>query len=147
MCDGPVKILPGGSGHHQLKREGTSRMSKERTLLRSGPKNTEKLVLYVVILVDEWNIPNPAAVVGDKLTVTGRSLIARIGCQHALETHADTFNRLHRGPARRAQEIETDDPVTVDVRMHGDRARRVGGGGTFDELDLGRLCENELGNS
>ena len=40
-----------------------------------------------------------------------------ISCQHALDRHADCFHRLHRRPARAAEEIETDDAIRVDVRV------------------------------
>ena len=55
--------------------------------------------LYIVILINERDIPDAAAIVRNKLTIARWSLIPRIGCQHALDTHADTFYRLDWRPA------------------------------------------------
>ena len=47
--------------------------------------------------------------------------------QHALNRHADAFDALDGRPACRAEEVETDDAVGVDVGVNGDRASAIVG--------------------
>jgi hypothetical protein len=96
---------------------------------------------YVVILIDKRDISNSAAIVSNKFTVTGRPLVARVGRQHALDTHADAFASLHRGPARRAKKVKAYDAVAVDVWMHRDRSGCIRRGGQLDELDFRRFYD------
>lgn len=96
-----------------------------------------RVKLYIIIVVMEINIPRSPPIIRHKFTITGRPLIARIGRQHALNTHADALDRLHGRPACRAEEIETYYAVAVDVWVDGDRTGVVGGGWAFDELDFG----------
>jgi hypothetical protein len=56
----------------------------------------------------------------DKLLVSWRAFILRISRQHALDAHADALDILDRTPALGPEEIEADDSVAVDVRVHGD---------------------------
>jgi hypothetical protein len=97
---------------------------------------------YVVILVDKRDISNTAAIVSDKFTVTGRSLVARVGRQHALDTHADAFVKSARGPSpnelRRSRRY---DAVAVDVWMHRDRSGCITRGGQLNELDFRRFYD------
>lgn len=73
-----------------------------------------------IILVDKPNIPRPRCVPSDKLLIARWPLIFGVTGQHALETHAYRLDVLDRRPALRAEQIETDDAVGVDVRMDGD---------------------------
>lgn len=57
-----------------------------------------------------------------------------------MDTHADAFNRLHRRPAGRAEEVEADDAVAIDVGVHGDGPWGIGCTGEFDKLDFWWFC-------
>lgn len=102
-------------------------------------KRINKMLSDVIIIILEMNIPWPAPIRHDKILVPGRSFIACIRRQHTLDTNTDAFDRLHGRPARRTKQVQTDNPVAVDVRVDGDRARGFGGccGGQVDKLDFG----------
>lgn len=80
----------------------------------------------VIIIILKMDIPWPAPIRHDKILVPWRSFIACIRRQHTLDTNTDALDRLHRRPARRTKQVQTDNPVAVDVRVHGDRARGFG---------------------
>jgi hypothetical protein len=81
----------------------------------------------IIIIVHKRDVTDPTPIVIHKLAVAGGSLILRVGGQHALQGHTHALDRLHGRPAGRGQKVEADDPVAVDVRVHGDRTRCVGG--------------------
>lgn len=68
------------------------------------------------------DIPRPLRVQPHKVVVPGRPLVLRVARQHALQAHAHALDVLHGRPAGRAEQIETDDAVAVDVRVDGDFA-------------------------
>lgn len=82
--------------------------------------------LDIIILVYERDISNSTSIEGHKFTIAGWAFVTGISCKHALQTHANAFHCLDRGPSARAQEIETYDAVAVDMRVHGDRTGCVG---------------------
>lgn len=92
--------------------------------------------LYIVVLVDKVDVADATAVGGDEFLVTGGSFVAGIGGQHALQTHANALDVLHGRPTGRAEEIEADNAVAIDVGVDGNRAGCTGRGVAFDELDL-----------
>lgn len=55
--------------------------------------------LYVVVLVDEIDIPNTPAVVRYKVLITRRAFVLVICSQHTLDAHADALGSLHGRPA------------------------------------------------
>lgn len=97
----------------------------------------------IVIVILEVNIPRPTAIRSNEIAVPRRPLVARVRRQHTLNTHADALDRLHGRPSSRAEQVQADNPVAVDVRVDGDWAPGVRGCccccccGQFDELDLG----------
>lgn len=90
-------------------------------------------------MVMEANVPRPSPIRLDKLAIIRGSFILRIRRQHALDAHTDAFDGLDGRPARRAEEVETDDPIAVDVWMDGDGTGGIGkvGGRESHELDFG----------
>lgn len=108
------------------------RLAKPRISFRKLPSDTASPHLTLpcplsytsasnrVILVDKPNIPRPLCVPSDELFIARWALIFGITGQHALETHAYRLDVLDRRPALRAEQIETDDAIGVDVRMNGD---------------------------
>lgn len=75
------------------------------------------------ILIHEPNVPRPLCVPPDKLLIARRPLVFRITGQHALEAHTDRLHILDGRPALRAEQVETDDAVGVDVRVNGNGAK------------------------
>ncbi len=59
-----------------------------------------------------------------KLLIALGSLIPGVARQHALDAHTHALDALHRGPARRAEEVEADDSIAVYVRVDGDGPAR-----------------------
>lgn len=55
--------------------------------------------LYIVIFIDEVDVTDATAVGGNEFLIAGGSFITGIGCQHALQTHANALDVLHGGPA------------------------------------------------
>jgi hypothetical protein len=102
------------------------------------------LLLDIVVVIKEVDVPYSPSVVADKLSVALRTLISGIRRQHALYTHADTLHRLHRRPARGTEQVEANDAVAVDMGVHWNRSRSVRRGGKFDELNLRRLWKLKM---
>jgi hypothetical protein len=75
---------------------------------------------HVVIVVIELDILRPKPISADKFLISLGSFVLRVPRQHALQAHADALDILHRRPPLLAEQVETDDPVRVDVRMHRD---------------------------
>lgn len=67
--------------------------------------------LHFIVVVVEINVLWSQAVAPDELLVSGRTLVLRVTCQHALQRHANAFNILNWTPALLAQEVEADDAV------------------------------------
>jgi len=72
--------------------------------------------------------PPPAPAIGPahahalaELLIAFRPRVFGVPRQHALDAHADALDALHRRPARRTQEVETYNPIAVDVRVDRDR--------------------------
>lgn len=97
--------------------------------------------LNVIVFIDKRDVSDSASVVCNEFAVTRWALIPGVGCEHALETHADAFNSLDWGPAGRAEKIKADNSITIDVWMHWDRAGGTGGNGEVHELHFGGLCD------
>ena len=72
------------------------------------------------ILVDKSNVPRPLRVPPDKLLIARWPLVLGIPSQHALKAHAYRLHILNGRPALRAEQVEADDTVGIDVRMDGD---------------------------
>jgi hypothetical protein len=87
-------------------------------------------------------IPRPLRVQPHKILVPRGPLVLRVARQHALQAHAYALDVLHGRPAGRAEEVETDDAVAVDVGVDGDFADEGGGvwgrGGGGGEVGGGR---------
>ncbi len=83
-----------------------------------GPSNRR-------ILIHETDVSGSLRVPPHKILVPWRPLILGVSCQHALDTHAHTCDILHRAPSLRAEQVQADDAVGVDVWVDGDGA--VGG--------------------
>lgn len=73
-------------------------------------------------MINKTNIPRPLGITPHKLLIPLRPLVLRVPRQHALDTHADALDVLHRAPPRRAEQVEADDAVGVDVRVDRDGA-------------------------
>lgn len=89
--------------------------------------------LYGIIVVDKPDVSqSPAAEATesthapDELSVALRTLVLGVSCQHALDRHTDALDTLHWRPARRAEQVEADYAVRVDVWV--DRYGTCGGG-------------------
>ena len=80
-------------------------------------------------MIHKTDIPRALRITPHKRLIALRSLILRVPCQHALDTHAHALNILHRAPARVAEEVEADDAIRVDVRVDGNVADEGGGFG------------------
>lgn len=94
------------------------------------------------IVVDEPDIPDSPSArhTPTKVLVTRRSLVLGVPGQHALDAHAHAFHALHRRPAVRAEEIQTDDAVGVDVGMDRHRPCRLSGDGWGADRNVGLRC-------
>lgn len=88
------------------------------------------------ILIDKSNVPWPLRISSDKLLIARRPLIFCITGQHALEAHAYRLHILDGRPALRAEQVETDDAVGVDVRVDGDGTEGLR---EVDERNFGRF--------
>jgi len=55
-----------------------------------------------------------------EIGVINRPLILCVPCQHALQADAHALNIMHRTPRLPIQQIQTNDAVRIDVRVHGD---------------------------
>lgn len=69
-------------------------------------------------MVVEIDVSGPQSVALDEFIVAWRPLILCVASQHALKTHADALNILHRTPALLAEQIKAYNAVRVDVRMY-----------------------------
>jgi hypothetical protein len=94
----------------------------------------EYLVLYSVVMVIELHVPRAQPVAPNKLFISGRALVLCIASEHALDTHADALYILNRTPTLSTEEIQADEAIRIDMRMHGNRSI-----GKLDESDLGRF--------
>lgn len=74
-------------------------------------------------------IPRPLRVQPHEILVPRGALVLRVARQHALQAHAHALDVLHGRPAGRAEQVEADDAVAVDVRVDGDFADEGRGGG------------------
>lgn len=113
--------------------------SKTAYTLRHQPAPSSNIIIIIL----KVNIPRPTAIRNHEIAVPRRPLVARIRRQHTLDTHADALDRLHGRPPGRAEQVQADNSVAVDVRVDGDWAPGVRGCcccccccGEFDELDL-----------
>jgi hypothetical protein len=96
-------------------------------------------ILYSVVMVIELHVPWAQPVAPYKLFVPGRALVLCISSEHALDTHADALHVLNWTPTLSTEEIQADDAICIDMRMHGNWSI-----GKFDESDLGRFYEKPL---
>jgi len=71
-----------------------------------------------------------------KVLIPRRPLVLGIARQHALQTDAHALDVMYRAPSLAIEQVETDDAVGVDVRVHGDWVCCV-----FDEDDFRCLCD------
>ena len=72
-------------------------------------------------MVVKVDVTGPLAVGSDKVGIARRPLILCIAGQHALQTHADTLDVLNRAPALRPEQVEANNAIGVDMRVHRDR--------------------------
>ena len=103
---------------HAKDAEITGRLPHFVPITKSG-------LLHRVVFVNKANVPWSLPVPPHKFFISRRPFILRIARQHALQTHANTFNILYRRPACRAKKIETYNSIGVDVRMYWYLARRI----------------------
>jgi hypothetical protein len=96
----------------------------------------KSLILYSVVMVIELHVPRAQPVAPNKLFVPGRTLVLCIASQHALDTHADALYVLNRAPTLSTKEIQADEAIRVDMRMHGNWSI-----GKLDESDFGRFYD------
>ena len=80
------------------------------------------------IVIDEPNIPDspspaPHSHTATEVLISLGPLVPLVTCQHALDAHADALDGLDGGPALGPEQVETDDPIRVDVWVDWDRAR------------------------
>jgi hypothetical protein len=90
-------------------------------------------------MIIELHVPRAQAVASDELFVPGRALVLCITSEHALDTHADALYVLNRAPTLSTKEIQADETIRVDMRMH-----RNWSIGKLDESDLGRFYDRLL---
>ena len=96
---------------------------------------TPSIPSHRIILIVKPYIPRPLRVPPHKVLVTRRPLVLTVPRQHALDAHAHALDVLHGAPAGAAEQVEADDAVGVDVRVHGDFAV-----GERDEGYFGGFC-------
>jgi hypothetical protein len=98
---------------------------------------TRRLRLHRVVVKVKVDVPRPLPVAAHKVLVARRALVLVIAGEHALQAHAHALNVMHGRPALAVEQVEADDAIAVDVRVHGD-GRDVGRVG--DEPDFGGFC-------
>lgn len=54
-----------------------------------------------------------------EIFIARRSFVLGVSRQHALDAHADALDILHGAPALRAQQVEADDAVGVNMGVDG----------------------------
>lgn len=118
---------------------------KQRSLKstkRNHRRETSRCIrskLNGVVVVVKLNVPGPLPVPADELLVARRAFVLGVARQHALQAHAHALDVLDGAPPLLAEEVEADDAVGVDVRVHRDGS--VGG---LDKGYLGGLCAEWL---
>lgn len=90
-------------------------------------------------MVVEFNVFRPCFVGADEIGVAFGAVVLGVARKHALDAHTHALDILYGTPTRAAQEIQADDAVGVDVRMHGYRAALL-----LNEDNLGGFCGGEL---
>lgn len=119
--------------HKQRSLRSTKEDQKTpKTTKVPGASNEE---LNGIVVVVELNIPRPLPVGAYKFLIAGGPLVLGVSRQHALQAHTHALDVLDGAPALLAEEVEADDAVGVDVRVHRDGS--VGG---LDEGHLGGFC-------
>jgi len=93
----------------------------------------------------EINISRPPIITPHKLCIIRRSLIFTIPRQHALQANTHALHIVHRTPRLLVQQVQTNDPVRVDVRVHRDVMGGITHEDHFRRLDWvgGREAEGE----
>jgi len=76
-------------------------------------------LLDSVVVEEEVDISRPKLVRLHKDMVARRPLVLVVARQHALQAHADALDIVHGTPALTVQQVEADDAVRVDMRVHG----------------------------
>lgn len=71
-------------------------------------------------MIIKIDIPRSPPIIRHERLVALGSLVLGIARQHALQGHAYALYVLDGAPALLAEEVEADDAVGVDVRVHGD---------------------------
>lgn len=110
-----------GSWYRKLISLGLWRLERTNSLSPGGPVTT---LVSLICLTYPYQTEK-----GLKLT-----LRLRIARQHALYTDTHALDIMHRTPALRIQQVQTYNPVAVDVRVHRDGAVRG-----REEDDFGRF--------
>lgn len=82
-------------------------------------------------MIVKINVLRPQLIGTDKVLVTRRPLVLCVSRQHALDRHADALDVLYGTPALVSEQVQANDAVAVDVRVHGYRA-------------VGRLVEGDF---
>ena len=86
----------------------------------------------------EIDVPRPLPIVPTEILVPFRPLVPRVARQYALQAHAHALDALHGAPAGFVEQIQADDAIAVDVRMHGNAGSgQVFAGHDGDEHDFG----------
>ncbi len=87
-------------------------------------------------MVIELHVPGTQPVAPDELFVPRWTLVLRVARKHALNTHANALYVLDWTPTLSTEEIQADEAIRVDMRMHGNRPI-----GKLDESDLWRFYD------
>lgn len=77
--------------------------------------------LYFVIVIVELDVLRSRLVCADEVGVAFGPVVLCIAREHALDAHTYALDILYGTPARGSQEVQADDAVGVDVRVHGYR--------------------------
>ena len=67
----------------------------------------------------EVDVPRSPRIVPHEVLISRWPLILRIACEHALQTYANTLHIMYGTPRLPVKQIEADDAVGVNVRVHG----------------------------
>lgn len=107
----------------------------DQPLHRRRRGQTDMHHLYFVIVIVKLDVLRPCLVRADKVGVAFGPVVLCVAREHALDAHTYALDILYGAPARGAQEVQADDAVGVDVRVHGYRPVFL-----LSEDDLGGFC-------
>ena len=71
-----------------------------------------------IVMEVEVDISRSSRIASHKVFIALRPLVLCIACEHALQTYANALHIVYRTPRLSVKQIEADDAVGVDVRVH-----------------------------